>query len=45
MLRRSITSLLSGDVFGTEARWLNDTRTRLAEMGKQDWTPDAVLGT
>lgn len=45
VLRRSITSLLSGDVFGTEARWLNDTRTRLAEMGKQDWKPDAVLGT
>jgi flavin-dependent dehydrogenase len=31
-LRRSITSLLSGDVFDPSARWLKDTRTRLAEM-------------
>ena len=45
VLRRSITSLLSGDVFATNARWLNDTRTRLVEMGKNDWKPDAVLGT
>jgi hypothetical protein len=45
VLRRSITSLLSGDVFATNARWLNDTRTRLVEMGKNEWKPDAVLGT
>lgn len=30
-LRRSITSLLAGDVF-TDAVWLRDTRARLAEM-------------
>ena len=45
VLRRSITSLLSGDVFAKDTRWLNDTRTRLAEMNKADWKPDAVLGT
>ena len=30
-LRRSITSLLAGDVF-TDAVWLRDTRLRLKEM-------------
>ena len=30
-LRRSITSLLAGDVFG-DSIWLRDTRTRLREM-------------
>jgi flavin-dependent dehydrogenase len=30
-LRRSITSILSGDVFG-DARWLRDMRTRLASL-------------
>ncbi len=33
-LRRSITSLLAGDVF-TDAVWLRDARLRLAEMIKQ----------
>ena len=33
-LRRSITSLLAGDVF-TDAIWLRDARLRLAEMLKQ----------
>jgi flavin-dependent dehydrogenase len=29
-LRRVITSLLAGNVFDTEARWLNDARTRMS---------------
>jgi hypothetical protein len=32
-LRRSITSLLAGDVF-TDAVWLRDARLRIAEMTK-----------
>jgi flavin-dependent dehydrogenase len=31
-LRRSITSLLAGDVYSAEARWIKDVRARLAEM-------------
>lgn len=43
-LRRSVTSLLSGDVYSLDARWIKDVRVRLAEMASPDWKPDAVLG-
>ncbi len=32
VLRRSITSILSGDVFTSESIWIRDLRVRLAEM-------------
>jgi flavin-dependent dehydrogenase len=38
VLRRSITSLLAGDVFG-DAIWLRDTRLRLREMLASAATP------
>lgn len=41
-LRRSITSLLAGDVFG-DAIWLRDTRLRLKQM-ITDATPASALG-
>ncbi len=44
-LRRSITSLLAGDVYSADARWIKDVRMRLSEMAKPEWKPDAVLGT
>lgn len=44
-LRRSITSLLAGDVYSPDARWIKDVRVRLAEMAKPEWTPQAVLGS
>jgi flavin-dependent dehydrogenase len=37
-LRRSITSLLAGDVF-TDAVWLRDTKLRLKEMAERPTTP------
>ncbi len=43
-LRRSITSLLAGDVYSSEARWIKDVRARLAEMAKPDWNPQSILG-
>ena len=44
-LRRSITSLLAGDVYSSDARWIKDVRVRLAEMAKPGWNERAVLGT
>jgi hypothetical protein len=32
VLRRSITSILSGDVFTSESIWIRDLRVRLADM-------------
>ena len=43
-LRRSVTSLLSGDVYSLDARWIKEVRARLAEMASSEWKPDAVLG-
>jgi hypothetical protein len=43
-LRRSITSLLAGDVYSTDARWIKDVRARLAEMASPTWSPDPVVG-
>ena len=43
-LRRSVTSLLSGDVYSLDARWIKDVRTRLAEMASPNWKPDAIVG-
>jgi len=43
-LRRSITSLLAGDVYSRDARWIKDVRARLADMASPSWKPDAVLG-
>jgi flavin-dependent dehydrogenase len=43
-LRRSITSLLAGDVYATDARWLVDVRTRLADMASPDWKAEGVVG-
>ena len=43
-LRRSITSLLAGDVYSVDARWIKDVRGRLAEMASPSWTPDGVVG-
>ena len=43
-LRRSITSLLAGDVYSPDARWIKDVRVRLAEMAAPTWTPDPILG-
>jgi len=43
-LRRSITSLLAGDVYSSDARWIKDVRMRLAEMASPTWTPDPILG-
>lgn len=44
-LRRSITSLLAGDVYTPESRWLKPVRSRLAEMAAPSWSPEGVLGT
>jgi flavin-dependent dehydrogenase len=44
-LRRSITSLLAGDVYSPSARWIVDVRARLADMATAGWKPDAVVGT
>jgi len=43
-LRRSITSLLAGDVYSPDARWIKDVRVRLAEMASPGWSPDPILG-
>ncbi len=43
-LRRSITSLLAGDVYSSDARWIKDVRVRLADMAKPNWNENAVLG-
>lgn len=43
-LRRSITSLLAGDVYSRDARWIKDVRARLADMASAEWKPDPVLG-
>jgi flavin-dependent dehydrogenase len=43
-LRRSITSLLAGEVYSREARWIRDVRVRLAEMAKPAWRPEGILG-
>jgi flavin-dependent dehydrogenase len=43
-LRRSITSLLAGDVYSSDARWIKDVRTRLAEMARPEWNERAVIG-
>jgi flavin-dependent dehydrogenase len=43
-LRRSITSLLAGDVYSTDARWIKDVRTRLAEMASPTWNPAPIVG-
>jgi flavin-dependent dehydrogenase len=43
-LRRSITSLLAGDVYSTDARWIKDVRARLGEMASTTWTPDPAVG-
>jgi flavin-dependent dehydrogenase len=43
-LRRSITSLLAGDVYSPDARWIKDVRVRLAEMAAPTWNPGPILG-
>ncbi len=43
-LRRSITSLLAGDVYSTDARWIKDVRARLAEMASPTWRPEPSVG-
>ena len=43
-LRRSITSLLAGDVYSQDARWIKDVRSRLHDMAAPTWTPGPILG-
>ncbi len=43
-LRRSITSLLAGDVYQSDSRWLKAVRSRLSEMAAPSWSPEGVLG-
>ncbi len=43
-LRRAITSLLAGDVFSRDARWLRDVRVRLADMAKEGFDEMQVVG-
>jgi len=43
-LRRSITSLLAGDVYSSDARWIKDVRVRLAEMARPNWNEKSVVG-
>ncbi len=43
-LRRSITSLLAGDVYSLDARWLTDVRARLKEMAAPKFEPSAIVG-
>ncbi len=43
-LRRSVTSLLSGDVYSFDARWIKDVRARLAEMASPEWDPNPLVG-
>lgn len=43
-LKRSITSVLSGDVFGQE-RWIRDMRTRLAAMAEGQYAPTRDAST
>jgi len=43
-LRRSITSLLAGDVYSSDARWIKDVRVRLADMARPNWNEKSVVG-
>ncbi len=43
-LRRAITSLLAGDVFSRDARWIKDVRVRLADMAKADFDEMKLVG-
>jgi flavin-dependent dehydrogenase len=42
-LRRSVTSLLSGDVYSPDTRWIKDVRVRLAEMASPEWSADPLV--
>ncbi|HEY1957832.1 MAG TPA: FAD-dependent oxidoreductase [Polyangiaceae bacterium] len=43
-LRRSITSLLAGDVYSPDARWIVDVRSRLREMAAPAFDPMPIVG-
>lgn len=43
-LRRSITSLLAGDVYSPDARWIVDVRSRLREMAAPAFDPAPIVG-
>ncbi len=43
-LRRAITSLLAGDVFSRDARWVKDVRVRLAEMAREGFDEMQLVG-
>ena len=43
-LRRSITSLLAGDVYSPDARWIVDVRSRLREMAAPAFDPTPIVG-
>ncbi|CAN5247469.1 NAD(P)/FAD-dependent oxidoreductase [soil metagenome] len=44
-LRRAITSLLAGDVFARDVRWIKDVRVRLAEMAKEGFDEMKLVGS
>lgn len=43
-LRRSITSLLAGDVYSPNARWIVDVRSRLRDMAAPAFDPAPLVG-
>jgi flavin-dependent dehydrogenase len=43
-LRRAITSLLAGDVFSRDARWIKDVRVRLADMAREGFDEMQLVG-